>query len=447
MGMEDARRVLLAGAVVPGHQVQHIARLAVVVQNGGHGVVGHALAVLLGGGQNVRRRVGIAPPGLQELLGKGLHLGHVTAGDAHSAHRPAQRLDLHVRIRRVLIGVQRLGALHGEGVAAALEVHVAENAAAHNGQVRVGAAGVMGKLAHKIKQLGKGARLNAHGLVFFREHDAVLVVIDIGAVLQVPALAAQAQGHDAVVLARGEVHPARVADVLRAQHALGIAGRGLQALQSDGLGVLFRLGQVDGDLQRAVFAGIVPLNIFGDLCGADVVGHDAQIVEVVRGGLGTARFPQCVKLGGHLAFPGHNRTHDARFKVHAQSGHLVVKQAFFGGAVQKAFQNFRGYVQMFLGHFPRPGLGQAEQVQQGVAGHILVQFGDERMLQAETKQPFDQKRGLCHENSSSCGKQKAWFASVFIFIISAAARAFHVLLLWNAANLSPLDKPAAGMVP
>ena len=65
--------------------------------------------------------------------------------------------------------------LHGKGIAAALEVHVAEDAAAHNGQVRIAAAGVVGEQRHKIEQLLKGAGRDGHGRRLMGEHDAVPV--------------------------------------------------------------------------------------------------------------------------------------------------------------------------------------------------------------------------------------------------------------------------------
>ena len=83
---------------------------------------------------------------------------------------------------------------------AALEVHVAEDAAAHNGQVRIAAAGVVGELRHKIEQLLKGAGRDGHGRMLMGEHDAVLVVIYIGAVLQIPGLSAERQRHHTCLL-------------------------------------------------------------------------------------------------------------------------------------------------------------------------------------------------------------------------------------------------------
>ena len=60
------------------------------------------------------------------------------------------------------------------------------------------------------------------------EHDAVLVVVDIGAVLQIPCAAVDGQRDDAVVLAGGMIHPACIALVLHAELALGVGALGSQ---------------------------------------------------------------------------------------------------------------------------------------------------------------------------------------------------------------------------
>ena len=99
--------------------------------------------------------------------------------------------------------------------------------------------------------------------------------------------------------------------------------------------------------------------------------------------------PQLLEPDGRLAFPGHHRAHDARLKIYAQSGLLPVVQAAGRRVIQQSVQQYGGNVQMLLRHAVRPRLRQAEQVQQRVARHIGVQLADERMLQAELKQPFD----------------------------------------------------------
>lgn len=90
-----------------------------------------------------------------------------------------------------------------------------------DGQVRVGADEVVGKALHEVEEPCKAVPADVHGPVLFAKHDAVLVVIQVGGVLQIPALPAKLQGHDAVVLPGREARPARIARVFRAEHAGG----------------------------------------------------------------------------------------------------------------------------------------------------------------------------------------------------------------------------------
>ena len=94
--------------------------------------------------------------------------------------------------------------------------------------------------------------------------------------------AAHGDGDDAVVLARRVVHAARVALVLHAQQALGVAGLGRVLRRGDGLRVLLRLGEVDGDDQVAVFRRRQPAHVLLDAIAADVVGVLGKPVIPVR---------------------------------------------------------------------------------------------------------------------------------------------------------------------
>ncbi len=79
------------------------------------------------------------------------------------------------------------GLFHGKDVAATLKMLVGEDAAAHDGQVGVGAHEVVGELAHKVQELGKGSPVDLHGHMPAIEHDAMLVIVNVGGVLQPPA--------------------------------------------------------------------------------------------------------------------------------------------------------------------------------------------------------------------------------------------------------------------
>ena len=61
------------------------------------------------------------------------------------------------------------------------------------------------------------------------------------------------------------------------------------------------------------------------------VGHNAQIIEPVRGSFGAALGIQFAELAADFAFARHQGTHHAGFKVDAVLRHTAVKQALGGG--------------------------------------------------------------------------------------------------------------------
>ena len=84
------------------------------------------------------------------------------------------------------------------------------------------------------------------------KYDAVLIVIHVGRVLQEPGLSVNGDGDRPVVLAGGMIQTSRVALVAVAELAPGVGGGGQVPGCRDGLGIFFRLGQIDGDVQFSV---------------------------------------------------------------------------------------------------------------------------------------------------------------------------------------------------
>ena len=134
----------------------------------------------IGEGENPPPLIGIAPPGIQDLLGQFRQATGIAAIQANDAHRPLHNSCLNVleapESNRSLHGSR----LHGEGIVAALEMLMAQDGAAHNGQVRIGAHKIVGEQHYKIQQLIEGGPINFHRHVPAVEDDAVLIVIDIG---------------------------------------------------------------------------------------------------------------------------------------------------------------------------------------------------------------------------------------------------------------------------
>ena len=86
------------------------------------------------------------------MHGRVKQLPTVLGGEPQHRERPPQNASPHVRERREREGLGDLRARHGEHVAAALEVVVAEDGAAHDGKVRVGPDEVVREGVHEVEQ-------------------------------------------------------------------------------------------------------------------------------------------------------------------------------------------------------------------------------------------------------------------------------------------------------
>ena len=253
----------------------------------------------------------------------------------------------------------------------------------------------MRELRNEVENLGQRLLVHLHGLVLIMQHDAMFMEVGVGAVLQVELLPCKRDGHDAVGLPRREVDAPGVADVLLAKHAGGVASLGLQALQRDGLGVFFGLRQVDGDLQLTVGGGGVPLDVFGNLRGADVVRIDAELIEPVGRGLGAALEVELVELFADLALAGHQRAHEAGLEVDAVLVHRAVQQPLLGSQLDHFVQQGGGGLRVFLRGLGLAGGGQRQQVKQGVARYQNVEVFDELVLAAKAQQTLHVQRQTC----------------------------------------------------
>ena len=170
------------------------------------------------------------------------------------------------------------------------------------------------------------------------EHDAVLVVVNVGAVLQIPRAVVDGQRDDAVVLTRRVIHAACVAFVFHAQLALGVSALGCKLCSGNGLGILFRLGQVDGDIQVAVRGFGDPLQIALDAVAADVVGVLTELIEPVGGGLRALVFVPLLKVCAHDAGARGKHAHQLGVEQIACGG-IILAHAAGNGIVHKGLEN------------------------------------------------------------------------------------------------------------
>ncbi len=101
----------------------------------------------------------------------------------------------------------------------------------------------MGELPDKVQNRGKSLAIDDHRLMAFRQNDAMFVVVNIGRVLQIPALADQFQRHQAQRLTGREIKAAGVVHVFHAQLTARITCVRLLPGQGNDARVFFRFGQ------------------------------------------------------------------------------------------------------------------------------------------------------------------------------------------------------------
>ncbi len=129
----------------------------------------------------------------------------------------------------------------------------------------------MRELFYKIKELAECPMLNFHRDMLRIEHDAVLVVIYIRGILEAPFAVLDGYRDDPVVLPGGMVDAARITFILHAEQALGVAALLGVFSGSDSLGILLRLGKVDGDIHFTVRGLGLPFYVLGNAVTADVI--------------------------------------------------------------------------------------------------------------------------------------------------------------------------------
>ena len=201
---------------------------------------------------------------------------------------------------------------------------MAQNRAAHNGQVGVAPHEVVGELLHEVQQLPERGSVDLHGGVLPVEDDAVLVVVDVGAVLEEPVLLVDGHRYDPQILPCGVVYPPRVPLVLPAEQTLGIPPLGCRLRCGDGLGVLLRLGEVNGDVQLPVPGGDLPLHVPRDAVPPYVVRVLAEVIKPVRRRPRVLLIP-VAERPDDLSGPRRQTPHQLRVKEIA-AGHVVVDQ-------------------------------------------------------------------------------------------------------------------------
>ena len=239
----------------------------------------------------------------------------------------------------------------------------------------------------EVEQAAEGRAVDLHRAVLGAEGDAVLVIVDVGRILQKPVLPREFDRDDAVVFARRIVGApgAGVALRLAAELALRVA-RGFGAAgRGDRARILLRLGEVDRDVELAVLRRGLPLAVLRDAVAADVVRVAGEAVIPVGRRL---RFRVEERAEGPDHGRGPRREHAHETRVHqVAAGDPAVDEAARGRVVEDGFQDRLKVLARF---FPR-GLEavQAEDVQQAVARPDLVAGVDQAFFQSVAEQRVD----------------------------------------------------------
>ena len=181
VGVVQPHGMLLRRQVVPQDQIQLIPPLP-HTGDGGDGIVGLAVGLR----ENRRRRVAVGAPLGKDLARQITEVILVLRIQAKHRHRVSHHAAVHVVKAGNLEAKLLLRLFHGECVVAALKMFVGQYAAAHNGQVRVRPKEIVGELLHKGKQLIKHSPVNDHGRVPGVHDDAVLIIINVGRILEAP---------------------------------------------------------------------------------------------------------------------------------------------------------------------------------------------------------------------------------------------------------------------
>ena len=159
---------------------------------------------------------------------------------------------------------------------------MAQNRTTDDRQIRIGAQHIMGKLFYKVKQLHKGIVLDFHRRVLAVKHDAVLIIIHIGRILKSPSAAVDRQRNDPVILTCRMIDTTCITLVFHTKQTFRITALLCQPCRRNRFGVFFRLGQIDRNIQIAVFRWRYPLFIPANTVSSNIVRVLTEFIKEIR---------------------------------------------------------------------------------------------------------------------------------------------------------------------
>ena len=285
----------------------------------------------------------------------------------------------------------------------ALVMLMGQDRTADDRQVRVGSDEVVRQDLDELKQPAEGHWIDLHRHMILFQQDAVLLIVGVRAVLQIPVLALQMHRDLSQVLPCRMIEASRVAHVFRAKQALRIA----RALHSQQLGdharILLRLGEVDRDLHVAVAARGFPVQILLDPLRHHIVVGAGEMVEIFGSFLRVFRLK---RLEGfrNLRRSRRQKAHDLRvhqvavghvFSVdHAPIDHVI--QDLLQDRIRRVGRRFLAGLRVshLTGHHTIGFLirdVKLQQIQQLVADVNGILRFDQAMIQPVGQQLFHEK--------------------------------------------------------
>ena len=327
MGMIYAQGMLLCSDIISQHQI-HLKIIASFSGYGSDGVVRFSVCLR----KDKCRFIGVASPRQKDPIRQLDQAVGIRSADADHGHGPFHNACLYVLKSRNRQFRLHRSLRHGKFIMAALEMIVAQNGTAHNGKIRIGTHKIMGKLFYKVKQLCKGGTFNLHGHMLAVKHDAVLIIIYIGRILEIPAAVIDRNRNDPVILSGRMIQPSCISLVFTAQQTFGVRGLLRQLSCGNGLGIFLRLGQVDCNIQIAVLRFHHPFAVLHYAVTADIVCILAEFVVEIRS-FYRILLIKLVEFADHIAGTIHQRTHQLCIKQVPVSHAVLFHQAGLIGII------------------------------------------------------------------------------------------------------------------
>ena len=140
----------------------------------------------------------------------------------------------------------------------------------------------MGELLHKVKQLDKRCLVNLHRHMLSVKHDTMLVIVHIRGILEAPAAVIDGNRNNPVVLPGRMIQTSGIPFILHTEQTFRVTDRFRILRRCNRLGILLRLGKVDGDVNLTIRRIHLPLHILFHTVTPDIIAVLTESIIVIR---------------------------------------------------------------------------------------------------------------------------------------------------------------------